>query len=221
MKKTLIYSSLVISIFLICLSLSIIVKHFFDVDGDYLSAFATLIAAAVAYYLYNDWKAPYQIEKIRDEQNEIRIMVRVVKKNIESLIFFAYTKVKDENQFNNSQDLILEFQVLARNILDSIDDLASLLASYKIIFESSNNELLNNHILIVDESYQACEKLHSEVNKYNSIDNHLQAFSYLRNNLTSKANEQSIRKLTETLPEGMAAFHRDLIKLKKENKSLF
>lgn len=37
-------------------------KKWFDVDGDYLSAFATLIAAMVAAYLFNDWKEQHNKE---------------------------------------------------------------------------------------------------------------------------------------------------------------
>ncbi|MDQ8951925.1 hypothetical protein RFH42_03015 [Acinetobacter rudis] len=47
---------IIIGLFLACLSISILVKKWFGMDGDYLSAFATLAAAVVALYLYTDWK---------------------------------------------------------------------------------------------------------------------------------------------------------------------
>lgn len=75
MKKTLFYSFLIIVIFLICLSLSIIVKKYFNIEGDYLSAFATLITVIVAYHLFSDWKVEhkfnliYQFHSSLKEQN--------------------------------------------------------------------------------------------------------------------------------------------------------
>lgn len=47
---------IIIGLFLACLSISILMKKWFDMDGDYLSAFATLAAAMVAAYLFNDWR---------------------------------------------------------------------------------------------------------------------------------------------------------------------
>lgn len=46
----------VIGLFLICLSTSILIKKWFGLDGDYLSAFATLVAAGIALHLYTDWR---------------------------------------------------------------------------------------------------------------------------------------------------------------------
>lgn len=46
----------VIGMFLICLSTSILIKKWFGLDGDYLSAFATLVAACIALHLYTDWR---------------------------------------------------------------------------------------------------------------------------------------------------------------------
>ena len=40
----------------ICLGLSIIIKDFYDIEGDYLSAFSTLVAAGTAFFLVADWK---------------------------------------------------------------------------------------------------------------------------------------------------------------------
>ncbi|EXE36317.1 hypothetical protein [Acinetobacter baumannii] len=45
-----------IALLLICIIFSIIGKHVFGLEGDYLSAAATLFAAVVAFLLYQDWR---------------------------------------------------------------------------------------------------------------------------------------------------------------------
>lgn len=47
---------IIFGLFLACLAISILMKKWFGMDGDYLSAFATLVAAVVAAYLFNDWR---------------------------------------------------------------------------------------------------------------------------------------------------------------------
>lgn len=57
---------IIIGLFLACLSTSILIKKWFDMDGDYLSAFATLAAAVVAAYLFNDWRVQHN-KQIKDQ----------------------------------------------------------------------------------------------------------------------------------------------------------
>lgn len=48
--------------FLFCLSSSIFFKSQFQIEGDYLSAFSTLVAATFAYYFYSDWKDEHKFK---------------------------------------------------------------------------------------------------------------------------------------------------------------
>jgi hypothetical protein len=65
MQKYLFYSLSLLFIFFIFLGLSIEVKEFYKIEGDYLSSFSTLIAALVAFALYKDWREEqeYQTKK--------------------------------------------------------------------------------------------------------------------------------------------------------------
>ncbi|NWK74949.1 hypothetical protein D7V64_00305 [Acinetobacter cumulans] len=71
MKKIHIAILIVTGIFLVCLAISILIKKFFSVDGDYLSASATLVAALVAAYLYSDWRHQYKVELFERTKNKI------------------------------------------------------------------------------------------------------------------------------------------------------
>ncbi|MFW1636062.1 hypothetical protein [Acinetobacter oleivorans] len=210
------YSLLVLTgLFFTCLAVSIAIKKFFDIDGDYLSAFATLAAAGVALYLYNDWKEPYKLEKVRDEQKEIRVEVRVLKKNIESLLYFFTNKSNSSIRLNNGDNFSLEFQNLTRSAMDSIDDLASLIANYKINFEKSEDQFIKDHLVLLTEAYKVCEHIHSIFIKHDIIYGYINAFTYIEKNLPTENNINKIRLLTEKLPEGMSTFYSELIKLKK------
>lgn len=65
MQKIIFYLISLLLIFFICLGLSIMIKDFYKIEGDYLSAFSTLIAALVAFALYKDWREEqeYQTKK--------------------------------------------------------------------------------------------------------------------------------------------------------------
>lgn len=65
MKKPIKLIFVVFFIFIVCFSLSIIIKHYFEIEGDYLSAFSTLVAAVVAYFLFTDWKDEHKFEMIQ------------------------------------------------------------------------------------------------------------------------------------------------------------
>lgn len=216
MKKNLLSFLFLTGIFFICLAISIIIKQLFGIDGDYLSAFATLAAASVALYLYNDWKEPYKLEKIRDEQKEIRTELRIFKKNIESLHYFFTYKSYSTRALNNGDEISLEFQRLTREVLDSIDDLASLIVNYKINFENSENQIIQDHLLLVTEAYEICEQIHLIITKYDPIHEYLKAFPYIEKNLPKEENIEKMRVLTENLPDGMSTFYSNLIKLKKD-----
>ncbi|MDC5640989.1 hypothetical protein OFN00_18215 [Acinetobacter baumannii] len=215
MKKIISIFLVLTGLFFVCLAISILIKNYFEIEGDYLSAFATLAAASLALYLYNDWKEPYKLEKIRDEQKEIRVEVRVLKKNIESILYFFTNESNSIRGLNNGDKISLEFQELTRSALDSIDDLASLIANYRINFEKSENQSIKDHLSLITEAYDVCEEIHSIFIVHDVIYDYLNAFPYIKMNLRQEANKEKIRVLTEKLPEGMSTFYTDLIKLKK------
>ncbi|HFG6923787.1 hypothetical protein [Acinetobacter baumannii] len=215
MKKIISIFLVLTGLFFVCLAISILIKNYFEIEGDYLSAFATLAAASLALYLYNDWKEPYKLEKIRDEQKEIRVEARVFKKNIESLLYFFTNKSNSTTLLNNGDLLSLEFQNLTRSAMDSIDDLASLIANYKINFEKSENQIIKEHLILLNEAYDVCEHIHSIFIEFDVIYQYTKAFPYIKNNLPKDSNIEKMRVLTENLPDGLSKFYSDLMKLKK------
>ncbi|RZH26685.1 hypothetical protein EXD98_16060 [Acinetobacter pittii] len=59
-------------LFLLCLGASILFKKLCGVEGDYLSAFSTLIAAFVAYTLYSDWKIEHKFQLLENYHEDIK-----------------------------------------------------------------------------------------------------------------------------------------------------
>lgn len=55
-----------ISLLLICIFFSLLGKHVFGLEGDYLSAATTLFAAIVAYILYQDWREAEDYSTLRE-----------------------------------------------------------------------------------------------------------------------------------------------------------
>ncbi|MFX5640894.1 hypothetical protein ABTF02_13490 [Acinetobacter baumannii] len=64
-----------ISLLLICIIISLIGKYVFDLQGDYLSAAATLFAAVIAALLYSDWKVQHKIQLLDKYHNELKLLV--------------------------------------------------------------------------------------------------------------------------------------------------
>lgn len=65
MKKIISIFLALTGLFFVCLAISILIKNYFQIEGDYLSAFATTVAAIVAIFLFNDWRdeQEYQTKK--------------------------------------------------------------------------------------------------------------------------------------------------------------
>ncbi|MFL9576566.1 hypothetical protein ACKEN2_18075, partial [Acinetobacter baumannii] len=61
-----------ISLLLICIFVSLMGKHVFNLEGDYLSAASTLFAAVIAALLYNDWKIQHKIQLLDKYHNEFK-----------------------------------------------------------------------------------------------------------------------------------------------------
>lgn len=64
MKKFFVYNILILGLFLLCLSTSLLIKKTLNLDGDYLSAFASLVAVMVAFLLFNDWREQHTLQNL-------------------------------------------------------------------------------------------------------------------------------------------------------------
>lgn len=145
MKKQIIFLFIVLFVFIVCLSISIIIKHFFGLDGDYLSAFSTLVAAAGAFYLFNDWKDEHKFALIQKTHEDLRTQNLLVIKHLNlALVNFrsvegSTVKRGEENWLQGVIELRLFITELIKTI-NKIDEYRSYLSIMK------SNSLLINHV---------------------------------------------------------------------------
>ncbi|EJB8480793.1 hypothetical protein ABTA53_12445 [Acinetobacter baumannii] len=123
-----------IALLLICIIFSLIGKHVFDLEGDYLSAASTLFAAVIATLLYSDWKVQHRftlldkyhnelkknISELFDEVFEISGKVRLVEGSTDKFVRELYIdlqkNLKSHNKrLNTTISLISEYQIFINN----------------------------------------------------------------------------------------------------------
>lgn len=73
---------------LICIIFSLIGKHVFNLDGDYLSAAATLFASVIAFILFNDWKDQFLVTKFEKYSDEIESLSKQLRGELHELFYF-------------------------------------------------------------------------------------------------------------------------------------
>ena len=132
-----------ITLLVLCILISLIGKHVFDLEGDYLSAAATLFAAVVAMLLFNDWQEPYSAQKINDERNLLRVSIKDFRNNYYALSthILSAPKVLSENG-----DYFREYIKLEAQLLNSLDDVSENLNFYANFFlKDSNDKNYNIH----------------------------------------------------------------------------
>lgn len=123
-----------VALLLICIIFSLIGKHVFDLEGDYLSAASTLFAAVIAALLYSDWKVQHRftlldkyhnelkknISELFDEVFEISGKVRLVEGSTDKFVRELYIdlqkNLKSHNKrLNTTISLISEYQIFINN----------------------------------------------------------------------------------------------------------
>lgn len=95
MKKPIKLTFVIFFIFIVCFSLSVIIKQYFGIDGDYLSAFSTLVAAVVAYFLFTDWREQYVLDLIRESGKNTNITVNQLISSTQEFRNYVNKIVKD------------------------------------------------------------------------------------------------------------------------------
>ncbi|EMM2648660.1 hypothetical protein WKI25_09060 [Acinetobacter baumannii] len=119
-----------ILIFLLCLGISVLFKKIFDIDGDYLSAFATLVAAIVAVRLYTDWREQLNISLlISSKENLNKLFNELLYTHDEMLRFLSLSK-----KSNEAADKWPEYHIIYKKFI--------------ICFEETYAELENNRLLL-------------------------------------------------------------------------
>ncbi|KRI62336.1 hypothetical protein APC62_07535 [Acinetobacter pittii] len=133
MKKIISIFFALTGLFFVCLATSILIKNYFEIEGDYLSAFSTLVAALVAFYLFTDWKVEHKIKLMEQYQNNLKVkssdLLMTSYKASEQLSLIVGSKVEDGYQhFHNAIRETQDFQVIVKNIHQEISGYILLLS---------------------------------------------------------------------------------------------
>ncbi|MFW2563845.1 hypothetical protein [Acinetobacter baumannii] len=131
MKKIYLYFFYALVIFYFCFIISYIIKKQFDIDGDYLSAFATFIAALVAANLFNDWREKHKVEwfeRLKDKINQFYTSFE--SSYSEFLTVLIRRKYQDSSEELNlvTKNLLVELE----NLTNELDFYEKLLVKFKI-----------------------------------------------------------------------------------------
>ncbi|QNX86370.1 hypothetical protein [Acinetobacter seifertii] len=176
MKNLKILIAISLLIFLICLSTSIIIKHYFNIDGDYLSAFSTLVAALVAFYLFTDWKVEHKIKLI--DQFHVNLRIKTSEARIvlfDSVIFklemINGSRVETGNQLfleavNGLDKFLLQLSGIYNYLLEYKVCLSSLDENSAVNFQNVRVEYFIKCIL---ENFNNLTEIRNSVNDINSL----------------------------------------------------
>ncbi|MBO1281464.1 hypothetical protein [Acinetobacter nosocomialis] len=133
-----------ISLLLICIIISLIGKHIFDLQGDYLSAASTLFAAVIAAILYSDWKVQHRFVLLDKYHNEL-------KKNISELfdeVFEISGKIRlvEGSTDKFVRDLYVDLQKNLKSHNKRLNTTISLISEYQIFINNQEpTDILINH----------------------------------------------------------------------------
>lgn len=117
MKKLYPYIFLVLLILIAFLAISILFNNWFDANGDYLSAFATILATLVAMNFFKDWRDRYNsrfFEKLKDKFAELYSV-------LEFRLEFYFQELKNNENINNSKIRFREARISFNELSNEID----------------------------------------------------------------------------------------------------
>ena len=103
----------------ICLGLSIIIKDFYDIEGDYLSAFSTLVAAGTAFFLVADWKEQSFLNLFQQTSRKTTSLCDELFDSYDNFKVFLY-EMKDKELTSEEQET---FRKLSKVFMNTIDNL--------------------------------------------------------------------------------------------------
>lgn len=132
-----------IALLLICIIFSLIGKHLFGLEGDYLSAAATLFAAVIAALLYSDWKAQHKVQLLDKYHNELKKQIEKLNKSrkLISEEFFAF--IVSTNKYLSYDSPLAN---LESTIKEEYQSTGRLLNEYLIYLNTLSDErFINNH----------------------------------------------------------------------------
>lgn len=137
-------------LFLVCLSVSVLIKAKFNIEGDYLSTFATLIATFAAFHLYTDWKLAHSLNLLAESQTSM--------KDIFSRIFLNYKSVRrlllsiEGSTGREGENLWIEASKELNKLFNEISRAKFVVIEYQSCLKSLKEiEILNAHLVKVGE----------------------------------------------------------------------
>lgn len=184
-------------------------KDALSTTGSYFGAASTLAAAIIAAYLYTDWKEPHLFLKIASEQKEIVVITRRMKRNVDAFNLFMETKKPRYLGLNNGDEFANEYQKLANNILDDIDDLAGLLKAYKFNFKSSIS-YENKHMSEIDNTVNSLTTLFNVFSKPDPILGFNESYPKLAQKVKSGELEILYEEILIALPDNLFKYHASI-----------
>lgn len=185
------------------------IKDSLSTAASIFGGFATLGAAIIAAYLYTDWKEPHLFLKIASEQKEIVVITRRMKRNVDAFNLFMATKKPHYLGLNNGDEFANEYQKLANNILDDIDDLAGLLKAYKFNFKSSIS-YENKHMSEIDNTVNSLTTLFNVFSKPDPILGFNESYPKLVQKVKSGELKILYEEILIALPDNLFKYHASI-----------
>ncbi|MDC4876058.1 hypothetical protein OHV84_15905 [Acinetobacter baumannii] len=140
--------------FLFCLSCSIYFKTNFQIEGDYLSAFSTLVAAIVAYYFYSDWKEEHKFKLLEQYQSFLKEKSSILFNNFKNahLKFATIEGSRVEDGKRKFDEGIISFATF----IDELSKTQRILIEYKSCLSTlEKNKILEIHVAKLDNYNKA------------------------------------------------------------------
>ncbi|XZW10644.1 hypothetical protein ACT4YX_11850 [Acinetobacter baumannii] len=130
--------------FLFFLSCSIYFKHKFNIDGDYLSAFSTIVAATAAFYFYTDWKDEHKFNLLKQHQDYLKVnAAKLLAHFRKSQMLFAL--IDDSNE-QDAQRKWIDACVEIRLFSSELSNIQKALIEYKNCLSTfESNKILEKH----------------------------------------------------------------------------
>lgn len=169
---------------LLCIGISIIAKKAFNIEADFLSTSATLFTAVVALFLYNDWREPYVVNKVDQEQKELRNILKDFRKNYNAFLYFVNVENKGRG-VKNGDDASHKYRRLENDLLSDLEEISIRLNGLILIIED-NLSSEKVHIIKLKEHSGNIEKLIKILSQHHSYHEYSKAYKQLMDSLGSK-----------------------------------
>lgn len=209
MKNFLIYSFLLIGVFSLCLFTSLFFKRTLGLEGDYLSTFATIVAALVALFLFNDWREEQEYQtkkefiiKIRQIYDELHDLNFNHIDSRASLIYKLKNNIYDSEFhlecINNFSTFKMKMDLLITKILVNLEEYEGVSNQNMLIKELDNALALSQKT--INKSYkEILNDIRVKNIKSEDIFKSFEEFNNVSNRMIGEIYQEVISKLMKQL----------------------